>query len=81
MVSTGNGDAIAIRSLPATASNDRAAASVADRKFAGEDRRIDQRRAAHEYGGNLETVFLKNSIFNGDKEWQRRAGDRRVSDR
>ena len=60
---------------------DRAAAGVTDGKFTGEYRRIDQRRAAHEYGRNLEAVFLKKLFFDSDKKRQRRARNRRVANR
>ena len=53
--------------------DDRAATGVTDGEFPGENRRIDQRRAAHEDRKNLVAVFLKNFFFHRDEERQRRA--------
>ena len=64
-----------------TAWEDRATPRVTDGKFTGEYRRIDQRRAAHEYGRNLEAVFLKKLFFDSDKKRQRCSRNRSVANR
>jgi hypothetical protein len=53
---TGNRDQIASRQ---PARDNRATSRVTDWKFTGENRRIDQWRAAHEAGSNSEAVFLE----------------------
>src|SRR5262249_26100379 len=63
------------------ARNNRTSTGVADGKFPGEYRRVDQRRTTHEYRGDLVSVFLKNSFLHGDEERQRPGTNRSIANR
>src|SRR5262245_35292261 len=58
-----------------------AAAGISNGKLTSENRRVDERRSAHEDRENLIAVLLKDLFFNRDKQRQRRAGNRREAHR